>query len=204
MVASISGKWATDTTNLPEGDLRAPKPHLQRGLPNILRNPNSAAPISGGWYPHRETTKSGLRMSVKVWGEDGSERSRKIANSRRVFIARYGADQPAVYTATKYYPLGDPDGWGDHLLVVTPNADVAPDEDLGGPSFPAHTILGWGGWGDRWINDLRRNRQLDSTVMIFHIGAFSGLAETTPYPTVAATSLLLIDKTSEIINVAAE
>ena len=78
MVSEIFRKWALNTENLPEWELRALKSHLVRGFPTIIGGCDSTALVADGGFPHQKTTKSGSEHSIKVLGRDGIEWSRRL------------------------------------------------------------------------------------------------------------------------------
>ena len=205
MAPRILNKWFLNTTNLPAGELMTSKSHIMRCLPAIMGSRDSVAIISSGGLPHQKTTKSGLELLVRIIDDDGIEWAREVMRSGLIFITRNGLTRPILSTAKRYLPSTDANDWRDRLLVTIPDeVPLDSEENVGQPVLSSPVIIGGAigaiagsmiyGGTNHWIRPIG----------LILAGLFLGVAETTSYPIVSTSSSLILNMTSEFVEIATE
>ena len=94
--AEYTAQMGVGRHQLPRWELRVPKSHLLRGLPDITGCPNSVSLVSDGGLPHQKTAKAGAGLSVRIVDDDCIELAREVTRSGRIFITRNGIKRPLL------------------------------------------------------------------------------------------------------------
>ena len=193
-------------TTVPGMDLQRLKANLSRGLPAIVGDNTHVALISNGKLPQKQTTKRGVELSVEVLDDDACEWARTINRKGVVYIARTDEDHAKFPTVRRFFPLSSPEGWKEKLL---PNALMDPEDEIPAPLSPKDylanpvivgstvgTIAGSMTYAGtkHWIRPLG----------FVLAGLFLGVAEVIPYPAVSFASSTIINKTTTVIDLAAD
>ena len=189
----------------------------------------NVALVSDGGEPHQKTTASGANLSIKVMDDDGSEWAREAMRSGRIYVTRSGMEHPSLVTSNMYCPLKGANHWRDFIMMTNEDhatgsgaTDTQPSQmetvltsqtnepqtdsaDDGINHLPIASVLVGGTVGAiaRSITYGGSNRWIRPMGLIL-AGLFLGIAETTDYPVISTSSILIVNMTSEFVEIATE